>query len=352
LKPDTFQPRLESLRGIAALAVAVYHSISVFKVQAGDFGSWLHLPLRVLGNGGAVLLFFVLSGYVLTLSLRRMEGSAAGLGAFYLRRATRLGPPLAAAAALGFLALQVNATPYPAAVTEFYAAVIPHPPNGTALVKNLALVEYNVIPPSWTIRVEAVWSLLLPLLVWADARLTDKLRAILFLALLAASVSFPNVWTVRFGYAFYLGCLLTRLPIGSRPPLALLLAVAGAVVFFLGRFAVPDLPAATDATNTAGGALLIAAILCAPRGAPFGFMDLGPIRALGRVSYSFYLLHFSVLHLCMAGTIVTLPSLGMGANLAALVTSIPLAAALAALSYRFIEEPAIRAGRRTAARFA
>lgn len=345
----SFQPRLESLRGLAALAVALYHSISVFKVHPGDFGAWLYLPFHVLGNGGAVLLFFVLSGYVLSLSLKRSFATARFL-TFYTRRLARLGPALFTAVLFGFLALQVNVTPYPADVTDFYVAVVPRPPTGYELLKNMLLVEYGVISPSWTIRIEAIWSLLLPVLVWADDRLAGTGRIILFFGLVAASIGFPALWTLRFGYAFYLGCLLTHLPTGCRPVWAASLAIAGAAIFFLGRFAVPDVPAATDATNTAGGAMLIAAVLCSPNSAALRFLDLRPTQFLGQISYSFYLLHFPLLHLCVAAALATLPRLGMVANLAVLAASIPLAVALAALSYRFVEKPAIRIGRFTGAR--
>ena len=76
-----FDPRLESLRGWAALSVVVAHAMGLLRVD-GMTAYWL-VPLReqsstgliltILGGifnpGVAVALFFVLSGYVLALSL-------------------------------------------------------------------------------------------------------------------------------------------------------------------------------------------------------------------------------------------------------------------------------------------
>src|SRR5947208_2819432 len=75
-----FYPRLEALRGVAALTVAAFHSWQSIWIDATGhtrnffssggtawaerFGEEL---LRIFGNGhGAVVLFFVISGFVLS----------------------------------------------------------------------------------------------------------------------------------------------------------------------------------------------------------------------------------------------------------------------------------------------
>ena len=66
---SSFDPRLESLRGLAALLVCVHHGMSVFADNA---------PLGVMdalmfafNSAAAVIFFFVLSGYVLGRALER-----------------------------------------------------------------------------------------------------------------------------------------------------------------------------------------------------------------------------------------------------------------------------------------
>src|SRR5258708_7863764 len=84
--------RLESLRGVAALMVAGYHSFDVL-----EFHGWQHSAftgIRILFNGNAaVILFFVLSGLVLGLSLERSkEPFGVSYGLFCVRRILRICP--------------------------------------------------------------------------------------------------------------------------------------------------------------------------------------------------------------------------------------------------------------------
>jgi peptidoglycan/LPS O-acetylase OafA/YrhL len=71
----------ETLRGIAACAVVLAHLLMTARFQglpAEMIGSAIRTPLAILINGpGAVIFFFTLSGYVLT--LRAIETSDAGL---------------------------------------------------------------------------------------------------------------------------------------------------------------------------------------------------------------------------------------------------------------------------------
>src|SRR5436190_7324455 len=70
-----FNPRIESMRGIAALTVAAMHVTSSLVEGFPTRGSLdlVGLPLiKALSNGyGAVVAFFVISGFVLARSLDR-----------------------------------------------------------------------------------------------------------------------------------------------------------------------------------------------------------------------------------------------------------------------------------------
>ena len=99
---------LESIRGLAALSVALFHSfhlLPVDGVRVYDRTLW-NIPstdgllmrlIMIPFNGGAgVSLFFVLSGFVLALSLYRDDRQAAAkAGSFFARRIFRIYPTLA-----------------------------------------------------------------------------------------------------------------------------------------------------------------------------------------------------------------------------------------------------------------
>lgn len=97
-----------------------------------------------------------------------------------------------------------------------------------------------------------------------------------------------------------------------------------------------DFKARTIIPSGIGATLLVAAIASTA----YRVLDVAPVRFLGRVSYSFYLLHWPVFYLCV---VVALKFAGNSApwlgNLTMMVVSIAVALAVAWLSYLFIERP-------------
>lgn len=99
-RSQRFDAHIESLRGIAALAVVVCHALAALRVDApalplGEqpFAAQIVTVISALLNvNAAVMLFFVLSGYVLALSLDMAVGTAV-LPGYLIRRAFRLLPP-------------------------------------------------------------------------------------------------------------------------------------------------------------------------------------------------------------------------------------------------------------------
>src|SRR5690242_16591348 len=79
-------PLIDGLRGIAAMAVVFYHFQDRLKL-----GGWLG-ALFDRGNAG-VGLFFVLSGFVIAMSIGSEPVGPSFIGRFALRRSLRLDPP-------------------------------------------------------------------------------------------------------------------------------------------------------------------------------------------------------------------------------------------------------------------
>src|SRR3954449_8100195 len=102
-----FFPNLEAARGIAALMVALFHVGQAYffnsaglqrtliapSVKTPEF-SWSDQLFRILGNGpGAVVLFYVLSGFVLTLVLQQgAERGVVKASRFFQARIFRIYP--------------------------------------------------------------------------------------------------------------------------------------------------------------------------------------------------------------------------------------------------------------------
>ena len=99
---------LDSIRGLAALAVLLGHSfIFVWPLAVGQVISWPFVHIIVDGHA-AVVMFFVLSGFVLTrpyfLTTAGQPPRQMNVPAFYLRRFARIWMPWLAVFGLSALA--------------------------------------------------------------------------------------------------------------------------------------------------------------------------------------------------------------------------------------------------------
>lgn len=107
---------LEGIRGIAALIVVLWHSLLGFMPSgSGIFeqwpvsDSWRGSPIFIVLNGNAsVVLFFVLSGFVLTASSLRTNNTAI-IYRNALKRWPRLVAPVLCAVLLSYLLFKLNA---------------------------------------------------------------------------------------------------------------------------------------------------------------------------------------------------------------------------------------------------
>ncbi len=323
----------------------------------------------MLGFNGAgltgVLVFFVLSGYLITWLLL-VELDAAGrisLAAFYLRRALRLGPAL-----LVFLGLFLAATRVLDLGVNAGEAV-----TGTALaltyLTDLAFAfEVGYVPELahlWSLAVEEQFYLLWPLVLIALCRVAPAARRVALLWKVIAAAWVVRVVTVVAswvgGVYFYplpttwadllllgaMGALLRRdqpvlmsriVAVVSRPAVlaAAFLVIAGFSLapgsyLWSGTYVVgmPLIGAAT-------AAILLAVVLGPPRRIT-RFLSTRPLRALGTISYGLYLYNSACIMIIQE---TVGPGLGMRA------VGAVLAVGLATLSYRYVERPALALKRR------
>ncbi|WP_372623901.1 acyltransferase family protein [Falsiroseomonas sp.] len=358
---------LDSLRGLAALAVAIYHSILVFPeldpwlqpdAATGSAAALLLMvapPSLLWAGREAVLLFFVLSGFVLSLALEPRPGAERpGWASFATKRAVRLLLPCTAVALL-LAGLVPLVAPQPRAELSAWfndAWAEPVTPMLIAGHAMLVLDEYVFNSPMWTLHYELRISLIFPLLVLLAALGSHVLLAAAAGAVLVCLVEMKFVGsgvltTLLYLPHFALGAILAR----HRATLARRIGALGTwqtaalwlLCYVLLQLAglLPGGPLVNDMIAGTGAALLLALVLGSARAQRL--LLTPPLPWLGAISYSLYLVHVPVLlalvHLAPPPVPAWLPAV------AAPLLAIPLAWLL----YRTVERPAMRFGRQLGA---
>jgi peptidoglycan/LPS O-acetylase OafA/YrhL len=199
----------------------------------------------------------------------------------------------------------------------------------------------------WSLYVEMTMSLVFPLLFMMARRLHPA-ASLAVAALLLINFD-PRTSFLRFALDFSLGAnlFLERERVArlmGRLPAALLLQAPFALsVLQTGQLGIEPVPTAKSVLLMGMGAALL--VVASLHIAPLTRWFEAPLaRFFGRISYSLYLVHFSVMLvlICRGGTAVR-PSPLQGVAVFALTLGI--STALGVLGHRFVEEPAIRAGR-------
>lgn len=361
-------PRYRSIdgaRGIAALSVVFWHAAIVWPglIDTDPVPGWAWViratPLHALWAGPqAVELFFVLSGFVLAVGFTT---DATGTAAFLIRRALRLFPAYLVALGLS-LALAGTHAISVAGTTPWFAAVGELPLDAGEIARQVSMLgstnadAYD--PVLWSLVVEARVSLVFPLLMWLVLRYPGWMT---FSGALAAGIIDLELGlgggappTTRWLVLFVAGILVAtnRSAVTARwrslhwPARAGL--GAGALVGYTSHYlwASTNPSRATLDVLLTGAACVIALIAVVSEDRLQRILETEAIQALGRVSYSLYLLHAVV----VVGTVRLLWALHAPLTLPvaeALGLALVLPAAWAC--HRFVERPGIRQGRLIAA---
>lgn len=349
-----YRPVLDGLRGVSILAVM-----------------WVHGGLFWLGQGGflGVDIFFVLSGFLITaLLLQEWEQTErVNFRNFYIRRGLRLLPPLFVLVAL--CALQVALFP-------------PREGTGEALKSILVALFYlsnwlPVYPPlfhTWSLGIEEQFYILWPFLLYAMLRLRLGARSILGALLFGVALIAlhrASLWHGSTGRehlmvytrldaradALLVGCmagvLITRglVPVGRAWRLLIQTSAALGALLVAASLAVV---ASTSDFLYYGGftaiAVAVAAVIIslfhAPLRAFHALLEQPVLRWFGRLSYGLYLWHLPVYFLYdQVAPPFPFRSYTLRLFLPFLI-KFAASVAVAAASFYFIEQPALRLKRR------
>jgi peptidoglycan/LPS O-acetylase OafA/YrhL len=349
-------PGLDGVRALAVLAVLAFH----------EGLPWI--PGGFLG----VDIFFVLSGYLITdlLVARFRKDGRIGIGSFYQRRARRLLPALGLMVLIVTAAVAVLEPQQRGSLRPALLGAITYTSNWwQAFTKQSYFMRYGPPPPFehlWSLAVEEQFYLIWPLVLVLVLTLIRRpgLRALvawggaLASALLCIAVYVPgsDPSLVYYGTDTHASGLMIGAALALTWPLAKVAAAAGRVrlpldiagaagLLVLGwacwHFSGSDpfvYPYGLVIASLAAGALVLAA---AAPGRIGRLLSVPPLRWLGIRSYGIYLWHWPVIAI----------STGIDERSA---TTAPvriidalLPIALAAASWRWLEEPILRNGLRS-----
>ncbi|WP_176038369.1 acyltransferase family protein [Brucella tritici] len=362
-QPERY-PELDALRGLAASVVLLRHFVNIWPYEAMGpyFFILLRSPLRFFfAAHEAVLLFFLLSGFVLTLPFMRRQPS---YPAYLIRRTCRIYLPYLVALSLALTgALLLNGSIQP--LSNWFNLTWTTPVTPQMIAQHVLFIgsypNGEVNTAFWSLVYEMRISIIFPLLFALTVTLRPSAAIVVAfgLSILAngfRSDPYTGGWwiTVHFASFFLLGSLMAQnLPaiqsfykrLSSRMLvainiMALLLVTYGAGPPMLKNW-LGDL---TDWATMAGLVWII--VLATSSGTLRRFLLLPLPQFLGRISYSLYLIHATVLFALVH------VFYGHVALIALLPAYIVLSIGLATLMHRYIELPTMAQGKLLAARFA
>lgn len=330
-----YRPEIDGLRAIAVLAVIVNHFDK----------AWL--PSGHLG----VDVFFVISGYVIMGSLHANQSDRLTelLSGFYLRRIKRLMPALVACVMVtSVLICLVNPEPSSSLKTGL-AAIFG--------VSNFRLyseatdyfggsAQLNAFTHTWSLGVEEQFYLFFPLLVWTLGFTRSSVENLRIVAIALTAIALASLFAFVY---FYRHRETADLAFYMMPTRAWQLAV-GALVFVASQASILKLLprsmplmalaslvillawSSSSSWTNIGAVLLTAVVLgtLTPTSIGYGLATYPVILFIGRISYSLYLWHWSVL---------VIGRWTIGSSPWSVPLQLLMMLALACGSYFFIEKP-------------
>ncbi len=336
-----YSPPLDGLRAVAVLFVLFIHA--QFAAFAGGF----------LG----VDIFFVLSGYLITSLLLREYDQTGRIDwrAFYVRRALRLLPALGVTLLLAVLMELHRGNLTTREIARNVFAALFYVANW---LRAFGGVSLSKLDHTWSLSIEEQFYLVWPLALWWMLRTFSKptiLRSLIALIFIIALYRAWLFWPDRFARAYYgfdtrvdemlVGCVLASLLYWQRDAVAahwsklrfvlLPLVLCGLtwMVSFT-AYGQARYPLGLFTVAALGAACLIAEIMLHPTGWLARGLGAAPLRYVGKLSYGLYLYHFVIFSTTPPPIAHPIPSRQALDFLATF--------ALAALSYRFIEQPCLR----------
>lgn len=294
-----FHPEVESLRGIAALTVLLFHAYGIKEIKPSIFDTfnadnWLNFFATTVFNGtGAVMLFFVISGYVLGLNLKPDDHlDIRFYTQFAVRRVFRIMPALWLWLAFSISVLILFHKQHPALRDVVAAALLGHEAQ-----------KFN--GPLWSLEVEMAASIVYPFALFAARGMRGTAQAIVAVVLSywAWRGTYPY-WWMQYAFCFQLGIMIPtvgRTLIDITPKRVVPYLFLGGIL----AIEIPTNLSRIGLMNSIEHSLIegwasfvvLACVLYGGLSGVADFLKSRPARFLGKISYSLYLLHYPVMSL-------------------------------------------------------
>lgn len=213
----SYLPEIDGLRFLAIFSVVVIMHIThyldekFYNDQLLPEGYWRNF---VMEGGNGVALFFIISGFILSLPFARWRFNGqrkVRLKNYFLRRVTRLEPPYLIALLIFFVAQVWVLGNYS------FRELFPNLMASAVYVHTLVYHAFSpILPVAWSLEVEVQFYLLAPLFCLVFLIRPDWLRrGFLTAVILAGSVYWFNDWAhvhvFKFLHYFFCGILLADL---------------------------------------------------------------------------------------------------------------------------------------------
>lgn len=381
---------LDSIRGIASMIVVIFHCLISFQVFENayynqQFSSeilriFTNTPLHTFWAGPeSVFLFFVLSGFVLSLPFLNSDKGGPSYRNYIIKRICRIYLPYIITMLIYMLVI-IALSDYRdiESLSATFNNRWDHPITLKAIIFYIFMFDYdlaNVNGVIWSLVHEMRISVIFPLLIWIIKRTDWKISLPfgLFMSiainrvLKITSAALPNgnisMIVISLGNTFYyipffiIGAVFAKhrfdvtSSIKKLQPLWKILLFSAAIILFNFRWVFHNVITGSYGKYyerlvgiigdwiIAGGVVLIFAVVLSSEKADW-FLNRKIFLWLGKISYSVYLMHVMPIMLCARylGQVIPLSV----AIMLAPVFTLPLAA----LTYRFIELPSINLGKR------
>lgn len=368
-----FIPELDGLRGLAIVLVLICH---VWGNSGTPHLSFMNIDLTPLANMGksGVILFFVLSGYLLFPSILRTSNGN-NIASYFKRRFFRIVPAYYAA----LIFIVIFGTGSSSALNIFSHLFLTHTLFNSTF--------FGISGAFWSLGPEIQFYLFLPVLIYTIRfffkKTSHKVYTNVLLILIAAFV------TYRFLYVYFLRTDENQLVgLGNFPTLADSFLLGGLLSLLMPFFLnskieiklrkisfiydaiafltfiplslwVFDYEVVHEKTslflslnNLATSAYYIVLVFCVsqPTSSLYSFFSLKPIQYLGKLSFGIFLWHLPILESHYFQEFLLYLNIKHGQFLLMLFALLTLSAIAGFLSYKFIEAPMINYSHRKIAK--